>query len=75
MSDNRWTIAQTNATPEQRIITTTQSYLSNIPGEGALLNSVVEHVIENTEYDRALILSVISRSFVNNGRLVRNQLR
>ena len=75
MADGRWSTALTSNTPEQRVITTAQSYLSTIPSGGALLTSIVEHVAKNTDYEPAVVSSIILRRFVNNGRSVLNQLK
>jgi len=75
LDHGRWGLAITAHTPEQRIILSTQSYLSSIPGGGAALNSTIEHVMEDTGYDRAVVQSVISQRFASNDRVVRNQLK
>jgi len=73
LDDGRWTLASTPQTPEQRIVSSAQSYLDAIPGEGALLKSVVEHVAGETGFADALVRSAILRSFENNGTVVRNK--
>ncbi len=73
LSDGRWTLASAPQTPEQRIVSSAQSYLDAIPGGGALLNSVVEHVANETGFAPALVRPVILQSFVNNGTVIRNK--
>jgi hypothetical protein len=75
LADGRWGPVLNALTPEQRIIFSTKSYLSKIPGGGASLGSTVEQVMADTGYERALIQFIISQRFSNNGRVVRNQLK
>lgn len=75
LSDGRWTLTTTVQTPEQRIVASAQVYMKSIPGGGALVNSVVTRVTDQTGYDQATVRSIILRRFVNNGWVVRNQLK
>jgi hypothetical protein len=75
LSDGRWTLTTAQHTPEQRIVVSAQRYLDQLPGSGALLDSVVTHVVDETNYDRGTVRSVILSRFVNRGKLVRNQLK
>jgi hypothetical protein len=75
LNGSRWTLATAPQTPEQRIVASAQAYLNRIPGGGALLDSVVTYVVGETNYDQAAVRSVTLRSFVNNGWVVRNQLK
>jgi hypothetical protein len=74
-SDGKWSLVLTALTPERRIIASAQAFLTKIPGGGARLSSVVEHVAADTHFDRDLIRSVISQHFVSTKTLVRNQLK
>jgi len=74
-SDGGWTLATVPPTRQQRVIASTQAYLNGIRGGGALLDSVVKHVIGETGYDSAFVRQVILRRFVNTGKVVRNQLK
>jgi hypothetical protein len=75
LDGGRWALAAAPQTPEGRILASAQAYLSSMPGGGALLNSVVGRVVAETDYDPAMVRSIISRRFVNNGTVVRNQLK
>jgi hypothetical protein len=75
LNGGRWTLATAPQTPEQRIVASAQAYLNRIPGGGALLDSVVTYVVGETNYDQAAVRSVTLHRFVNNGRVVRNQLK
>jgi hypothetical protein len=75
LSDGRWTLATAQQTPEQRIVASAKVYLDSLPGSGSMLDSVVTHVVGETSYDQAIVRSAILRCFVNNGRVVRNQLK
>lgn len=56
--------------PESAVTDEATRYLRRIPGEGALLDNLVEHVVLKTGYDAATVRSVILRTFNSNGRLV-----
>lgn len=58
---------------EQRIASIVERYLNNVPSGGALLNSVVDNVVLETDYDRDIVLSVIMRNFVISGPVVTNR--
>jgi hypothetical protein len=75
LDDGRWTLATTPQTPEQRIVASAKAYLDSLPGGGALLDSVVTRVVSETNYALDTVRSVVLRYFVNNGRVVRNQLK
>ena len=72
-ADDRWALAASQQTPKKRIIITTLAYLNQIPGGGALLNSVAEYVANETGFSHQLIKPIILGNFENNGRLVRNK--
>ena len=73
IEDGRWILATSVQTSDQRVITTVQHYLDQIPGGGALLNSVAEYVANETGFSHQLIKPIILGNFENNGRLVRNK--
>lgn len=75
LADGRWSIAMKEQTSRQRIMTATQDYLQQIPGNGARIKAVVDHVTADTGYDEALVRSVIVECFETSDRLVRNRLR
>ena len=75
LDDGRWTLATAPLTPEQRVVVSAQAYLNRIPGGGALLDSLLNHVIDETGYDRDWVRSIIVRRFVSAGPVVRNQLK
>jgi hypothetical protein len=75
LDDGRWTRAVTPQTAEERIVETAKSYLSALPGSGAMLSSLVTHVVAETQYDQAKVHSIIQRRFVTRGRIVLNQLK
>ena len=75
LNGSRWTLATAPHTPEQRILTSAKAYLDSLLSSGALLDSVVTHVVGETDYDRATVRSTILRHFVSKGILVRNQLK
>lgn len=75
LDDGHWTLAFTPQTPDQRIVASAKTYLDSLPGSGALLNSVVTHVIGETSYDQATVRLTVQRHFVTKGILVRNQLK
>jgi len=75
LPENRWTLVSTVQTPEQRIVAAALVYLGNIPGGGALVASVVNHVAGETGYDEPTVRSIILHRFVNNGKVVRNKLK
>jgi hypothetical protein len=74
LSDGRWTLTAPQ-TPEQRIVASAQAYLNQIPAGGALFDSVVTHVVDETGYDQAAVRGTILRRFVSRGKVVRNQLK
>jgi len=71
--DGRWILAASTQTVDQRIIMIVLHYLDQIPGGGALLNSVAEYVANETGFSHQLIKPIILGNFENNGRLVRNK--
>ena len=75
LGDGRWTLATAPQTPEQRIVVSAKAYLDSLPSSGALLDSVVTHVVGETNYDQTTVRSTILRHFVSKGILVRNQMK
>jgi hypothetical protein len=75
LGDGRWTLATAPQAPEQRIVASTKAYLDSLPSSGALLDSVVTHVVGETNYDQAIVRSIIQCCFVTKGIVVRNQLK
>jgi hypothetical protein len=75
LPDGRWTLTAAAPTPETRIVTSAQTFLDRIPTGGAMLSSLVDHVVKETNYDPARVRAVIMNRFVNNGKLVRNKLK
>jgi methyl coenzyme M reductase beta subunit len=75
LDSGRWTLAAAVQTPEDRIVASAQAYLNSIPGGGALVSSVVAHIVDETDYDQHMVRSVILRRFVNNRKVVRNRLK
>ncbi len=75
LDDGRWTLVATRQTPDQRIVASAKAYLDSLPGGGALLDSVLTRVVSETNYALDTVRSVVLRYFVNNGRVVRNQLK
>lgn len=70
-SDGRWTLAKAMQTPEQRIVASAQAYLIQIPRGGALLDSVVAHVVKETGYNPAIVRQKIAQNFDAAGKVVR----
>lgn len=73
LDDGRWTLAATSETPEQRILAGAKAYLDTLPSSGALVTSVVTHLVRETNYDQATIDSAIRRGFVVRGKVVLNK--
>jgi len=75
LPDGRWTLAAAAQTPELRIVTSAQAYFNRMPGSGAMLNTVVDHVVRETNYNPARVRAVITNRFVNNSKTVLNKLK
>ncbi len=75
LDDGRWTLVATLQTPDQRIVASAKAYLDSLPSSGALLDTVVARVVDETSYDQATVRSTVQRHFVTKGILVRNQLK
>lgn len=70
LDDGRWALVAPTQTPEDRIVDAVRSYLAQVPGPGATLNTVVNHVCEQTGFEHALVRSVIRQTFDCRGALV-----
>lgn len=70
LDDGRWALATAAQTPEDRIANAAWSYLVQVPGSGATLNTVVNHVCGQTGFEDALVRSVIRQTFDCRGALV-----
>lgn len=70
LDDGRWALATATQTPEERIVSATRSYLAQIPGQGATLNGLVNHVCGQTGFEPALVRSVILQHFDHRGPLI-----
>ena len=68
-----WALVEAERTPEQRIVASARQWLDAVPGGIAPVNTLIEHVFEETAYDRALVHSVLQRHFVIRGKVVINQ--
>jgi len=73
LADGRWTLAAVSETPERRILASAKAYLDALPSSGAMLTSVVAHIVRETDYDQATVDSAIRQSFVVRGRVVLNR--
>ncbi len=73
LPDGRWTLAAKAQTPETRIIDSAQAYLDRLPGSGMMLDSLVKHVAQETNYDPARVRSVIISRFITRGNSVLNK--
>jgi len=67
LDDGRWALAATTQTPEERIADAARDYLAQVPGPGATLNTVVNHVCGQTGFGDALVRSVILQTFETRG--------
>lgn len=75
LDDGRWAIAATPQNATQRIVAVAQAYLTQFPGTGALINTVVDFVAKETGYSPEMVRSALVASFVNNGQALLNKLK
>jgi hypothetical protein len=71
--DGRWALAAVAQTPEQRVTSSARDYLTQLPGAGAMLDSVVNQVCEQTGFERAFVRSAIRQNFDCRGARVFKQ--
>jgi hypothetical protein len=56
--------------PERRILDLVEEFLDEVPGDGARVNRVIDHVVLETDYDRDIVASVIRRNYVESGQVI-----
>jgi hypothetical protein len=56
--------------PSERITALAHAYLTQVPRRGALLQHLVQHIVEITGYDRRRVCTVIRQNFESNDILV-----
>jgi hypothetical protein len=60
--------------PERRVLAAVDSFFSQVPGEGARIDRVIDHVVLETDYDRAIVRSIIKRNYVSNGAVMSKEI-
>ncbi len=63
----------TASAAQQEIIDSAEDFLVQVEANGAVLDSVVDHVALDRDLDRSIVRSVITRHFINNGKVILNQ--
>jgi|GEM_PF-5368556 len=58
---------------EQDILDSAEDYLDGVASSGAVLDSVIDHVALDRDIDRSIVRSVLTRHFVNNGKVIVNK--
>ena len=70
LDNGRYILKQSAQAPADRIVSEAQAFMALIPGSGATLNSVIDHVVKQTSYPPDQVRAVLVQRFVTHGNLI-----
>jgi hypothetical protein len=59
---------------ERRVLSAVDSFFAQVPGDGARIERVLDHVVLETDYDRDIVRSIIKRNYVCNESIMSREL-
>ncbi len=75
LDNGRYTLTPSAQTPADRIVSEAQAFMAPIPGSGATLNSVIDHVVKQTGYAPEQVRAVLIQRFMTRGDLIAKKLK